>query len=302
MRKLMLCAAAAALLTACQPAEDAADESSEAATATEATAPAAAAAETAADSTTKETTPGLTPLPPPQPDLTPAPVAKIAYAFRYALAIPKDAAPQMMSRHEQLCASAGPSQCQILSSQADWTRDSVGGRLEMRGAPAWINAFRANLATEAQAAGGKLETAVTEGENLTRSAQSDDLSVRSDGRAQERLKQLQAHRGGTKEQRLRIEQEIIALQRAIDEATVRRAETEDRLQSARLTVDYRPGGVFAADNPYRPVASALQGALGLSMGALSLIISLGAILTPIALIAWLGMWIARRRRKAVASA
>ena len=39
----------------------------------------------------------------------PAPIARIAYAYTYALSLPRDRGAEMMSRHELACASAGPS-------------------------------------------------------------------------------------------------------------------------------------------------------------------------------------------------
>ena len=100
--------------------------------------------------------------------LPPAPIARIAYAYRYALSLPRDRGAEVMSRHELACASAGAGYCQVISAQADWTAREPGGRLELRGQPEWINRFRSGLALDAQNAGGRLDEAVTEGEDVTR--------------------------------------------------------------------------------------------------------------------------------------
>lgn len=227
----------------------------------------------------------------------PAPIAQIAYAYRYALSLPRDRGAEMMSRHELACASAGPGYCQVISAQADWIGREPGGRLELRGQPEWINRFRANLALDAQNVGGRLDEAVTEGEDVTRGVDTAQTGVATGEALAERLRALQAQRGGSVAQRLEVEREIAALQRQIDEQRIALRDLNDRVQSARLTLEYRQGGVMAADNPMRPVARALADALGLSMGMLGLLITLGSVALPIAGIAGLTWWAIRRRRR-----
>lgn len=231
----------------------------------------------------------------------PAPIAQIAYAYRYALSLPRDRGAEMMSRHELACVSAGPGYCQVISAQADWVGREPGGRLELRGQPDWINRFRANLALDAQNAGGRLDEAATEGEDVTRGLDTAQTGAKSGETLMERLRTLQAQRGGTVAQRLEVEREISTLQARIDAQQIALRDLNDRVQSARLTLDYRQGGVMAADNPLRPVARALALALGLSMGMLGILITLGSVALPIAAIAGLTCWAIRRRRKTAAA-
>ena len=125
MRKaLMLASAGLIVLAGCSPANDKAEDySAEAAPAAE------AAAETPADAATataRNTTSAAPATPRPAPL---APVAQIAYAYTYALSLPRDRGAEMMSRHELACVSAGPGYCQVMAAQADWTaREPAGGR------------------------------------------------------------------------------------------------------------------------------------------------------------------------------
>lgn len=291
MRKaLWLVSAAALTLAACQPAgEDSAAETT--AVAADAASPEAAAADT-------ESSSALTaPLAP--PTAPPMPVARIAYAYRYALALPRDRGAEMMSRHELTCAAAGPSYCQVISARADWAARVPGGTLELRGQPEWIDRFRSGLAADAHNAGGRLEEAVTEGEDVTRQIDGAQTGVATSETLEARIRALQARSGGTAAQRLEIERQLAELMRQRDEQRVALRDLESRVQSARLTLDYRPGGAFAATSPTRPVAQALADAFGLSMGVLGVLITLGAALLPIALIAALVWWAALRRRKIV---
>jgi hypothetical protein len=295
MRKaLMLASAGLMVLSACSPAER--DSSQDYAAETT---PAAAADASPATDRTPAPVAGLQSgaaySPAPQPL---APVAQIAYAYRYALSLPRDRGAEMMSRHELACVSAGPGYCQVLSAQADWTAREPGGRLELRGQPEWINRFRANLALDAQNAGGRLDEAITEGEDVTRGIDEATTSARTTASLAVRIRELQARRGGTLAQRLEIERQLADLQRQHDAQQIALRDLNDRVQSARLTLDYRQGGVMAADSPTRPVARALSDAFGLSMGMLALLITVGSVMLPIVVIGGAVWWGLRRRKPA----
>lgn len=297
MRKaLMLASAGLLVLSACSPAEE--DSARE--YAADAATPAAAADASATSERTAAAPVGRTPaeqFTPPQPL---APVAQIAYAYRYALSLPRDRGAEMMSRHELACVSAGPGYCQVISAQADWTAREPGGRLELRGQPDWINRFRSGLALDAQNAGGRLDEAVTEGEDVTRGIDEAATGAKTTASLADRIRELQARRGGTLAQRLEIERQLADLQHEYDAQQVELRALNDRVQSARLTLDYRQGGVMAADSPTRPVARALSDAFGLSMGMLALLITVGSVMLPIVIIGGAVWWGLRRRKPAAA--
>ncbi|HYC96439.1 DUF4349 domain-containing protein [Brevundimonas sp.] len=289
MRKaLMLAAASALVLSACQPAERTGEET--------ASAPAADAAAPVAEARMAllERPPAVV-----QP---PAPIAKIAYAFNYIMSVPKDRGAELMSRHELACVSAGAGYCQVISAQADWTSREPAGRLELRGQPDWINQFRSTLALDARNAGGRLDAAVTEGEDVTRGIDTAETGAKTTASLADRIRDLQARRGGTLAQRLEIERQLADLQRQYDAQQLELRALNDRVQSARLTLDYRQGGVMAADSPTRPVARALADAFGLSMGMLAVLITAGSVLLPVAVIGGAVWWAVVRRRKPAAAA
>ena len=290
MRKaLMLASAGLIVLAGCSPAtENPSSHADEAVAAGATTADGAAAPETAARMTTAPST------------LPPAPIARIAYAYRYALSLPRDRGAEVMSRHELACASAGAGYCQVISAQADWTAREPGGRLELRGQPEWINRFRSGLALDAQNAGGRLDEAVTEGEDVTRGIDVATTGLKTTASLAERIRDLQARAGGTLEQRLEIERQLANLQQQYDAQQIELRALNDRVQSARLTLDYRQGGVMAADSPTRPVARALGDAFGLSMGMLAILITAGSVLLPIVIIGGAVWWGLRRRKPAAA--
>lgn len=239
---------------------------------------------------------------PPPPPAPLAPVAKIAYAFNYVMSAPKDRGAELMSRHEFACASAGPGLCQVVSGNADWTSRQPGGRLELRGQPAWINQFRASLATDARNAGGRLDRTTTEGVDVTGGIDEAATGSQTTATIADRIKELQRRKGGTLAEQLDIERQLAALQRQFDTQQLELREMNDRVQSARLTIDYRQTGVMAADSSTRPVAMALQNAYGLMMIVLAGLITLASIALPIGAVAGLAWWVSRRRRKPAAVA
>ncbi|MDP1913472.1 DUF4349 domain-containing protein [Brevundimonas sp.] len=188
----------------------------------------------------------------------------------------------------------------MISAQADWTAREPGGRLELRGQPEWINRFRSGLALDARNAGGRLDEAVTDGEDVTRGVDTATTGAKTTASLADRIRQLQARSGGTMAQRLEIERELAELQQQYDAQQIELRALNDRVQSARLTLDYRQGGVMAADSPTRPVARALSDAFGLSMGMLALLITAGSVLLPIVVIGGAVWWGIRRRKPASA--
>ena len=289
MRKgLMLAAASAVVLAACQPAAEGSGRPY-----TE-----EAASPPAADAVSSRTAAADAGGPAPVTVAPPAPIARIAYAFSYVMSVPRDRGAELMSRHELACASAGPGYCQVVSAEADWTAREAGGRLELRGQPEWINRFRSQLATEVQNAGGRLDSAITEGEDLTGGLDAAETGAKTTATLADRIRDLQARQGGTLEHRLEIERQLADLQRQYDAQQLQLRALHDRVQSARLTLDYRQGGVMAADSPTRPVARALSDAFGLSMGMLAVLITVSSALLPVAVIGGAVWWaVVRRRRK-----
>jgi hypothetical protein len=231
-----------------------------------------------------------------------APVASIAYGFSYVLSASRERGPEMMSEHEYACASAGPGLCQVVTATSHWGARDAGGKLELRGQPEWINRFRSRLALDARNAGGRLETSVTEGENVTRDIDETRTGAATTASLTDRIRDLQRRHGGTLQQQMEIERQIADLQRLQDAQQIELRALNDRVLSANLTIDYRESGAMAANSPTRPVVSALQNAFALSMGMLALIITVGSVTLPIAAIGGVVWWALRRRRKLSAAA
>lgn len=278
-KRVWLALAGVTVLAACQPA----DRSERSVTAETEDLAAAAGPETAGDA------------------VAPPPLARIAYAYRYALSLPGDRGAEVMSRHELACVSAGPAVCQVMSAQADWTGRAPAGHLELRGERGWIDRFRANLALDARSVGGRLDSANTVGEDVTRGLNASTRGARTAERLTQRIHELEARPSGTMAQRLEVEQQLAELQRQRDAFEIEAGELTRRVETARLSLTYQPDGVLAAGHPMRPVVQALNGALGLSMGMLAVLITAGSVMLPVAAIAGVAWWAIRRRRRTAAA-
>ncbi|MET4684770.1 DUF4349 domain-containing protein [Brevundimonas faecalis] len=288
MRKeLVWAAAASVLLAGCQPAgRQQADESADVAL-VEAAAPADTAASAPATAAG-----GATPIVAPS----------IAYAYRFGLELPAEAATTLMAKHEQACIAAGASACQVIGSNSSRVgRDSVQASLEMRATPAYVARFRAALDGEAKGAGGRVAEQAVESEDLTRQLIDTEARMRATETLRDRLQQLLATRSGPLEQLLQVERELARVQGELDATRSALAVMRTRVQTSELDVTYRAAGQLAPDSALRPVTDALGQVAHLFMSTLAALIMVLAAALPLLLViaplAWLG-W--RRRQRAQA--
>lgn len=227
--------------------------------------------------------------------------AQIAYSYSYSLEVPAQAAPALMSRHEQACVAAGAAACQVIGSRSDRRgRDDQWARLEIRATPAYIARLRGSLAEDAKGAGGRVAGEATESEDLTRSLSDTTARLNALTTLRDRLQQLLATRSGPLDQLLQVERELARVQGELD-ATRSALETmRTRVATSRMTIDYRAAGQLAPDSAFRPVSEALSNALQVFMTTLGALILIIAGLAPLALIVaplvWLGLRWRRRHR------
>lgn len=286
MRKeLIWAAAASALVTGCQDASrQYADESVDVALIEPAPpVDAAASAPTAATS-----------------NAAPVVAPSIAYAYRFGLELPAEAAPKMMARHEQACIAAGASACQVIGSNSSRVgRDSVEARLEMRATPAYVARFRAALDGEARGAGGRVAQQAVESEDLTRQLVDTEARMRAMETLRDRLQQLLATRSGPLEQLLQVERELARVQGELDATRSALAVMRTRVQTSRLDVTYSAAGQLAPDSAARPVVDALNSASYAFMSSLGVLILFIASVLPVLLVGAPLIWLLWRWRRKV---
>lgn len=224
----------------------------------------------------------------------------IAYAYRFGLELPTEAAPRLMSRHEQACLSAGPAECQVLGAQSNRVgRDSLSARLEMRASPAYVARFRGQLENEAQGLGGRVVEQSVESEDLTRQLIDTEARLKAMTTLRDRLQQLLATRNGPLEQLLQVERELARVQGELDAARSTLEVMRTRVRTSRLDVTYQAAGQLAPDSALRPVSNALNSAAFAFMSSVGAVILFIAGATPPLLLAVPLIWLIRRWRKRV---
>lgn len=233
--------------------------------------------------------------------------ASIAYVYRYGLELPADRAPELMSRHEQACVAAGPAVCQVIGSQSSrYGRDELTARLEIRATPTFLTAFRAGLAGDAEAAGGRVAMAATDSEDLTRALVDTEARMRALSTLRDRLQQLLATRSAPLEQLLATERELARVQGELDAARSTLEVMRTRVATSRLIIDYSAEGRLAPDSAFRPVTEALDSALAVFMTVVGALILFLAGALPFLLLGaplvWLLLrWRTRRREQRLAA-
>ncbi|MDO9586372.1 MAG: DUF4349 domain-containing protein [Brevundimonas sp.] len=226
--------------------------------------------------------------------------ASIAYVYRYGLELPADRAPALMSRHEQACVSAGPAVCQVIGSQSSrYGRDELTARLEIRATPAFLTAFRARLAGDAEAAGGRVAMAATDSEDLTRALVDTEARMRALSTLRDRLQQLLATRSAPLEQLLATERELARVQGELDAARSTLEVMRTRVATSRLIIDYRAQGQLAPDSAFRPVSDALDSALTVFMSVVGALILFLAGALPLLIVVVPLAWLALRWRRRI---
>lgn len=234
--------------------------------------------------------------PPPQAAVQ---APSIAYVYRYGLELPADRAPALMNSHEQACVSAGPAVCQVIGAQSSrYGRDQLTARLEIRATPAFLTAFRARLAGDAESAGGRVAMAATDSEDLTRALVDTEARMRALSTLRDRLQQLLATRSAPLEQLLETERELARVQGELDTARSTLEVMRTRVATSRLMIDYRAQGQLAPDSAFRPVSEALDSALTVFMRVVgALILFLAGVLPILIILIPAGWLIVRWRRR-----
>lgn len=242
---------------------------------------------------------------PASPNTPPPPAAvqaaSIAYVYRYGLELPVDRAPALMSRHEQACIAAGPAVCQVIGSESSrYGRDELTAQLEIRATPAFLTGFRARLAGDAEAAGGRVAMAATDSEDLTRALVDTEARLRALTTLRDRLQQLLATRSGPLEQLLATERELARVQGELDASRSTLEVMRTRVATSRLIITYTAQGQLAPDSAFRPVTEALDNALAVFMSVIGALILFLAGVLPLLIVvvplAWLGLRWRRRIR------
>lgn len=211
------------------------------------------------------------PRPPAEPSPQPGAEAGVMLAYSYSMGIeaPKAAVPALKDAHEQACMAAGPKICQVLGSSVNsWGEDQVSGYLNLRAEPKWLADFRATIATDADAAGGRLTSNTVNTEDLT--AYLVDLEARLAAKLtlRDRIRNLLETRDGSLSDILAAERALADVQGEIDSMTAQRAAARARVDMSALSISYQSDPVTST-GVFKPLVESFKGFFRTSIASLA---------------------------------
>lgn len=163
----------------------------------------------------------------------------LAYSYSMGVSAPKDAIAPMMNAHQQQCIDAGPGVCQVLGSSVNsWGEDSVSASLRLRAVPEWLEVFRAGIASDAGAAGGKLTANTVQAEDLTQFIVDMDARLEAKKTLRDRIRVLLETNEGSLSDVLAAERALSDVQGEIDSMTAQLRAARARVDMSALTISY----------------------------------------------------------------
>lgn len=223
----------------------------------------------------------------------PATLPMLAYSYSQTLEAPNARVGGLMRRHEQACAAAGPTVCQVFGSTLSTDRENgaVRGTLELRAQPAWLTTFRAGLEGQARAAGGRSLSSGTQTEDLTRSIVDSEATLRAQTTLRDRLQELLATRDGRLADMLQIETELARVQGQIDATQSELAVMRTRVATSALTISYQSETAAVGEGTFEPLSDALGSFVRNLVRAVAVMVVLVSVLLPFALLGGLILWL-----------
>ncbi len=226
---------------------------------------------------------------------------QLAYDYNYAVQAPPAAVPMLVRMHEDACAAAGATVCQVVGADTRQEgKDDVAGRLEIRAAPEWIKGFRARIEEDVKAAHGTLSSSAVGTEDLSRSIVDTEAALRAKKTLRDRMQNLLATHKGKLDDLVELEQQVANVQGEIDAAQSELEVMKTRVVTAKLVVEYRSTATLAPGSAFGRLDRAVHGFTGHVMDGLAFFVAALSYLLPfgLAFAAALAVHRWNRKRKA----
>lgn len=230
----------------------------------------------------------------------------IAYRYGYQLETPAEATSDLVEAHRTACLDAGPETCQVVNANIYRQGErGVAGTLSLRAVPDWIEAFRAGLEGQVEAANGRILNQSQSAEDLTASIYDAEARLGAKRTLRTRLTALLERPGASVEELVSVERELARLQGEIEGAEARLRVMRGRVSMSDLTLNYASRIDPVSRSAFDPLGRALRNMASTFANGLADVITFIAAALPwlivIVPVFWLlgrwlrGLW---RRRKA----
>lgn len=205
----------------------------------------------------------------------------LAYRYGYGLELPASAVKPTADKHMQACQNAGPSKCQIMgSSSNNFSDDNIRANLSLRAEPDWLKTFVAEMRQDIETSKGRLTSATTSVEDLTRSILDTDARLKAQTTLRTRLEGLLATRNAELPDLLALERELARVQGEIESATANLRALRARVSMSVVDINYASQQQAVSRSAFAPVGVALKNFAGTVSQGLSGVINFIAVTLP----------------------
>jgi hypothetical protein len=236
----------------------------------------------------------------------PAPILYLAYTYAVGLELPGERLPAVMDAHVRACEAAGPRLCQLIGSNRSGDPESyLEGYVSLRAEPQWLSRFMAGLESQADEAGGRIQSQSRNSEDLTRQIVDTEARLDALSTLRGRLQQLLRSRPGRLSDLLEVERELARVQAEIDSIQSNLTVMRTRVSMSELTLSYRSAPRSVGSDTFEPLRLAFAGFLRVVVSGFAVILYIIAGLIPLLAvgvpIVWGVMaWLRRRRARRAA--
>src|SRR5580658_9224783 len=223
----------------------------------------------------------------------------LAMAYRLGLVIPAAQVRPLLESHQEACERAGSDQCQVLAAGVSAEGDErVSANLTLRATPAWMRVFRTRAEADATDLGGKIDTAATEGDDLSKQIVDTQAAQATRAAEKARLADLMQRRTKTLGDTLQVEQEITRVQGEMDQADSELAAMKGRVAMQTVEVSYASPAIVPVRGAAAPLAEAGRSFAGNFFGMAAVLVTIASVLLPFALVgAPIVWWLSRRKKR-----
>lgn len=205
----------------------------------------------------------------------------LAYRYGYGLVMPSSAVKSTSDKHIQICRDAGPSNCQITGSNThSYSDDDIRANLSLRAEPAWLETFITGMKTDMSDVDGRIESANTSVEDLTRALLDTDARLKAQITLRSRLQNLLETRNAKLPDLLALEREIARVQAEIESATANLKSLRARVSMSVVNINYTSERTAVSRSAVSPIGEAIKDFIGIISEGLAGVIRFIAYMLP----------------------
>jgi len=230
-------------------------------------------------------------------------VPQLAYDYSYGFTASSADTGGLLKADQAACDSAGVTRCQMVSLTAD--ADNAAGytekTLELRVAPEWLKTWQAGLDARLSQAHARMQEQKVASEDLSLQVVDTEAHLKNKEALRDRMADIVRTGQGKLSDLIDVETQLSQVQADIDATKSSLAVMNARINTVHITLTYRSDAGPAAGSVFAPVTDAAKSSLGVAMHVVGLLVTLAAVLLPVAVVAVPAVWYFRRRRPAAGS-